>query len=630
MEIKKNSSEYSQSVDLILNSLKKYKWNLFKTIGMVMIGITLFIGGFYLRDNMSEHVIEKNKLYIGNVLNNPIGIIQNYLNFNPNLPQIRLDIKHKHLQKLVYTNLKVLEENDGNLITTGIVEDLLIPIHISYKDKTIKAKARNKGFDSSHRSNIKFSLQIELKGDNTLMGMNKFSLYDPKVKSYIGEWLFHQFLRKEDFIAIDYELVEVIINGKSRGVHAIEAHFDRYLLKNNGYNEGVILGFDYEQAPSRNEHRLTSYPVTPIISFDWVQIREDSLLRNQFLQGKNLLEAFRQGDLPTSAVFDINSLAKLFALSDILGEHQNLQIDNIKFYYNPTTSKLQPIGYNQTHSPKPISNLVGAFKSVNKEPFIQHWQNSFFKDTLFFKAYVQALEEVSSEKYQHAFWSSIDGAYHQKLEQIRLDFPFYKEDSRHLLSENSKYIKKTLESKKHIEGYHCQQTSLTFQKELELDITGVHSFPIELTGLYYKGKKISQNQRPTLLLTRNSQTPMELETISFSLIKNVQEDTINWDSLEIGSSLIGLDKEIKSTIHDWIWYDPTFIKDDNFQSESTLEKFHVGNRSKNKKYISHRPSKPLLQEIEKDLKKENMDKSNKRDLFTAGAIIYSTTDGKNR
>ena len=44
-------------------------------------------------------------------------------------------------------------------------------------------------------------------------------------------------------------------------------------------------------------------------------------------------------------VFELESLASYFAIIDLLGAHHSIMMSNLRFYYNPITSKLIPIGF---------------------------------------------------------------------------------------------------------------------------------------------------------------------------------------------------------------------------------------------------------------------------------------------
>ena len=76
-----------------------------------------------------------------------------------------------------------------------------------------------------------------------------------------------------------------------------------------------------------------------------VQFSDDLLgtKQEEYLQKAiYLLESFRKGSLKTDQVFDIKQLAKVMALRAVLGSSE-FDWRDTKFYFNPTTSLLEPI-----------------------------------------------------------------------------------------------------------------------------------------------------------------------------------------------------------------------------------------------------------------------------------------------
>ena len=59
----------------------------------------------------------------------------------------------------------------------------------------------------------------------------------------------------------------------------------------------------------------------------------------------SLLEGFRRRELKTSDVFDVKQMAKYFAVADLCGAEHATRWHNVRFYYNPVTSRLEPIGF---------------------------------------------------------------------------------------------------------------------------------------------------------------------------------------------------------------------------------------------------------------------------------------------
>ena len=77
-----------------------------------------------------------------------------------------------------------------------------------------------------------------------------------------------------------------------------------------------------------------------------VQFQDDQIGTVQETYLKNairLFEDFRQNKINIDKAFDINQMAKLMAIKAIFGSSE-FDWRDIKFYYNPITSLLEPIG----------------------------------------------------------------------------------------------------------------------------------------------------------------------------------------------------------------------------------------------------------------------------------------------
>ena len=69
------------------------------------------------------------------------------------------------------------------------------------------------------------------KKDYFIEGMSTFSIQDPITRNYTYEWLFIQNLKFEDVLAPNYFFVNVNINGKEKGIYAIEEHFSKEMIE---------------------------------------------------------------------------------------------------------------------------------------------------------------------------------------------------------------------------------------------------------------------------------------------------------------------------------------------------------------------------------------------------------------
>ena len=492
--------------------------------------------------------------------------------------QLSLDIKHVDLQKLYYTNYYALQYNSGFLNTLDSKNDY-VSVEITNNQRQLKAKARIKGNWKDSRNNYKLSLRIKVSGENTFMGMKAFSLHDPKIKGYMSEWVFHKLLENEDIVSGRYDFIKLIINGENRGVFAIEEHFDKRLIEHNKRRDGVILKFDESnlvrsyflspENPSMVEDN--GFSISPINTYN--KLNNDELFLNQFKRASSLLDAFRNGDLPVAKVFDIQKMAKLFAITDLLGDSHNLKWKNIKFYYNPVTSLLEPIGYDQHHPIKSLYHIIGEYRNIsgdnkNRSIFGENrnlnkinaneivWDELFFYDQEFFTQYINSLNEVSQEKYLNDFFDKTEDEYFQKLNIINSEFILYDDKSMLILKENQRYIRRLLSSSKISEVY-VEKTDLD---TLFLRIGNVSPLPIEISGAHYYNKAFKLQGESIISSKKYS------EKMSYKSYKLFGEDldisSINYDSLQIINNILGSPEILKEKANPWPYSSFNIIKDD--------------------------------------------------------------------
>ena len=120
---------------------------------------------------------------------------------------------------------------------------------------------------------------------------------------------------------------------------------------------------------------------------------KDSLLANYFDLSKYILEEFRKNNFIISQVFNTKQLAMHNALSNLFGAFHGGYIINLRFYYNPITSKLEPISFDGNSGQE--IDKYHHFLFANKK-----------RDTLYFQELIKALEKVSKKDYLNNIISS--------------------------------------------------------------------------------------------------------------------------------------------------------------------------------------------------------------------------------
>ena len=131
-----------------------------------------------------------------------------------------------------FTNFKKLEKDRKKALENGILIDpIVVNGSISWKNKSYPAKIRLKGDFNDHRSYSKqWSLKINLRKKNTIMGYNEFSLSSHNTRGYPDSFIIRKNLQRINFLTPDTETVFLKVNGDDWGLMAIEEQFSKNYL----------------------------------------------------------------------------------------------------------------------------------------------------------------------------------------------------------------------------------------------------------------------------------------------------------------------------------------------------------------------------------------------------------------
>lgn len=252
----------------------------------------------------------------------------------------------------------------------------------------VKSEIRLKGDWTDHlKHRNKWSFRVKIDKGGTFNGMRKFSLQHPNTRNYIYEWAFHKMQEEMGLITMRYDFVNFKLNieGKVKdlGIFALEEAFDKRMVENNERRSGVVLKFDEnalweDRAYARiNEVEEKSFDAfylnAPIVSFNKSAVIKDSTLIREFSNGSLLLDGYRKNELPSHLVFDLDKMGRFMALVNLLGAYHAVVWHNLRFYFNPTTEKLEPIGFDAAGGNK-IDNVIKYHILGDDSSFIPYYK----------------------------------------------------------------------------------------------------------------------------------------------------------------------------------------------------------------------------------------------------------------
>jgi hypothetical protein len=308
--------------------------------------------------------------------------------------------------------------------------------------KMMKAKLRLKGDWLDHLYGTKWSFRIKLRKRNAWRRLRVFSIQTPAARDYLMEWASHLFYESKDILTTRYGFVPVLFNNQSRGIYAYEEHFVKQLVEWRQRREGPIVKFSedafwQQQKISLKYGKWVKYPffeASVIEPFSESKTVKSQTLYNEFLEAQKLMFQFKNGIKKPSEIFDLEKLAKYYAILDLTLARHGMAWHNQRFYYNPVLCKLEPIAYDgytdHSHENRGIKDnyLYMVYDNRNKQPIENMMIANLFKDSLFLSRYLIYLEKFSSASFVDSITNQINKKAYHYDSLIRLEFPFAEYD----------------------------------------------------------------------------------------------------------------------------------------------------------------------------------------------------------
>jgi hypothetical protein len=445
----------------------KYFWRL-------SIFIAIFFIGSFAQEQGYLSLFKQN---LANLSNKPKTI---YHRLTTNPKTINLIIDSQALAKLEQKRQEAIQL--GFLLTT---DDDIVSATIEFQNQTFSAEVRLKGDLPDHFAQNQWSLRIYLKNKQTIMGMNRFSLQPPATRNYLNEWLFFQALEQADVIALNYDFVALKLNGQSEGIYALEEHFGQELLIHNQRPPGPIIKFNedafWEMRTNLSDPEWSQdwyiYRHSLIEPFQWSEVERKADLYQQFLQAEKLLNQYRQKELSADQVFDYDTWATYFALTDVFAVRHGLIWHNLRFYYHPEKNKLEPV---------PFDNIPGE----HLEEIFLHRENlpqfqSFIQDPDFVKLYFQKLHQFINPDYLDQLLADHQDQIKTYSKLLNRDQPYVFDNS--FLFNRQSFIKNIIFPSRPLLAYLTNDLS-------QIELQNTERIPLKIIGFKTSKSEVLLNQ----------------------------------------------------------------------------------------------------------------------------------------
>ena len=398
--------------------------------------------------------------------------------------------------------LDKLEENRIKSIAQGLVfhDDKKIKCKIWDDGRFKNLTVRHKGDWLDHMG-ANASYRVDMNTDESWQGMQSFSVQEPYTRSYLWEWVFFQFLDYADILRPRFDFIYFKQNNSDKIVFSYEEHFTKNLVENRSRREGPIVKMTEDRmwemtkrtikgwrgslpAP---EERDKAYWTSELRAFKESKMVKNPKLKSDFEVAQNLLLQFKYNLSTTDKIFDIDKMAKYLAIVDVCLAHHAVTWHNQRFYYNPVTTLLEPIGFDGYSSEEPsnyASHIYTEKLYTNERGHMEAIDDLFFDDE-FVKKYFHFLNEYSDPKFIDVFMESLEEPILERENFIRNRFTSYK-FNRDGIKKKATRIQIALPA--HVNSLLAYK----YQSDDGIDylkVVNQHSFPLEIiTGLSMASK----------------------------------------------------------------------------------------------------------------------------------------------
>ena len=272
---------------------------------------------------------------------------------------------------------------------------------IEYLGNSVPVKVRLKGDNDAHLRNDIFSLRIKAKGKDSLFGMKNFDIQHPSMRSNHYDLIVRKQIKKHGIITPNMMFVRYYINDKYKGIALIEEIFSADVAAKYKRREGISLKFkdDYYTEGLYNNANFVKENKPYLFDFqsqEIVAVNKKSIKKryNHWIKSTGILKAFQEDKISAENAFDIDKLLKYFAVAELWGAWHTTLLHNLRFYYNPISSKLECWWWDARPGWALRSNRLNILKS----PFVRKVLSDHSIYVKFKSVMIDVIDEVLSER----------------------------------------------------------------------------------------------------------------------------------------------------------------------------------------------------------------------------------------
>jgi len=485
-------------------------------------------------------------------------------------PTVEMQINSLNFRKI---NSKRKEAKKIGLLFSS--KDDLVNADLKISGKEYGCMTRLKGDLLDHLRSDKWSFRVILDGNETWNGMNIFSIHNSKARSHLAEWTMHQLMKSEGIISPKYDFMQFVLNGKNIGIYGYEQHFDNHFLTENKRLVAPII--------RHNDDGYWDNVLGKLKDYEWAESSQVELFNKendgneQFMKlyhyGHSQLNDYLKGNKKADEVFDLDKMAKYYALMEIgHGIHAQL-MTNIRFYVNPTSGLMEPIGYDffGDHMPNVNEDWRPVGQWENGEDIIERSRDGYaymrrlFGDMKFFEKYMSNLEVFASEAYLDKKNSKMASELKSRNDFINSDpeYASYKFYLKHIFRK-AEYTRAKMHPMPNV-----SLKSYRTADKLGVVLQGFHYFPLKIIG-YKTNQQTINLEKPIIINPYSPDSPVKSHLLNADRKPTViMSQTLGLDSVFFHTVNNGLAPEINISTQQ-----SKLVNISTDQSISTIGKSH--------------------------------------------------------
>ncbi len=443
-----------------------------------------------------------------------------------------IEMKFKHSMRIQYLREQAFEK--------GIIDEEIkseeFPAKITVNGEEYDVKLNLSGLMLDHlRHPTKWSYEVRVKGDRTINGLKRFTLMFPRARGYLTDWVATEICKERGLVGLRQDFVDVNINGKPIGLYYMEERFDKYLLENNAMREGIIFKIGYPEINIYGENKML----------------EDPAAKEKVIRFRQLWQALVAGDLQVDQFFDLEKMAKLYAITDLMRDKHAISFTNLRLYFNPVTGLAEPIGREWEYLRKETETTMALF--LEKPTPASKFHEITEADTLvrliydnytFQQHYIKEAGIISKEEFLKNLFEKIKPRMNALMKKVYRENPFYKSPESILL-ENQNYIRKKLYSDlPEVSAYLYKKD----EQELKIYLKNLQDLPVEVAFASWADTVFFLPAEQTILKS-NWKTPAdEVKLTTFKFPNNFVWADSMLNELELTYNILGLENERRKVL----------------------------------------------------------------------------------